>query len=245
MKNDILLRGYENGKRIEERIPYKPYLFVPTPNETQYHTLEGKGVGRVDFDSIGEARGFLSTYKDVHGTSVYGMSTFVYPFIYDYYRGEVEYDPATISVCSIDIEVDISNDKGFPDIQAADNEITLITMSRNGKKVVFGCGEFINTNPDVNYYKCDDEADLLREFIDVWNSEEFSPDAVTGWNVEFFDIPYIVNRISRVLGRTSARKLSPWGLLNERKIPRLGGRDGEYNQAWDIVGVTVLDYMQI
>jgi len=245
MKNDILLRGYENGKRIEERIPYKPYLFVPTPNETQYHTLEGKGVGRVDFDSIGEARGFLSTYKDVHGTTVYGMSNFVYPFIYDYYRGEVEYDPATISVCSIDIEVDISNDKGFPDIQAADNEITLITMSRKGKKVVFGCGEFINTNPDVNYYKCDDEADLLREFIDVWNSEEFSPDAVTGWNVEFFDIPYIVNRISRVLGRTSARKLSPWGLLSERKIPRLGGRDGEYNQAWDIAGVTVLDYMQL
>ncbi len=244
-KNDILLRGYEDGKRIQEQIPYKPYLFVPTPKETKYKTLEGKGVGRVDFDSIREARDFLAQYKDVHGTTVYGLNNFVYTFIYDNYRGEVEYDPSLISVCSIDIEVDISNEKGFPDIQAAANEITLITISRKGKKAVFGCGEFVNTNPDVTYYQCKDEYALLQSFIEMWNSVEFSPDIVTGWNVEFFDIPYIVNRIIRVLGMSAARKLSPWGNLNERQIPRLGGREGETNQVWEPIGVTVLDYMQL
>ena len=244
-KNDILLRGYEDGKRIQEQIPYKPYLFVPTPKETKYRTLEGRGVGRVDFDSIREARDFLSQYKDVHGSAVYGLNNYVYTFIYDYYRGEIEYDPSLISVCSIDIEVDIANDKGFPDIQAAENEITLITMSRNGKKVVFGCGDYVNSNPDVTYYKCTDEVALLRSFIEIWNSVEYSPDIVTGWNVEFFDIPYIVNRIIRVLGMSQARKLSPWLYLNERKVPRLGGREGEYNQVWEPVGVTVLDYMQL
>jgi DNA polymerase elongation subunit (family B) len=244
-KNDILLRGYENGKRIQEQIPYKPYLFVPTPKETKYRTLDGKGVGRVDFDSIKEARDFLSQYKDVHGSTVYGLNNFVYTFIYDYFRGEIEYDPSLISVCSIDIEVDIANDKGFPDIQAADNEITLITISRNGKKAVFGCGEYVNTNPNVTYYKCADEHALLRSFIEIWNSVEFSPDIVTGWNVEFFDIPYIVNRIIRVLGMSQARKLSPWGYLNERQVARLGGREGEFNQVWEPVGITVLDYMQL
>ncbi len=244
-KNDILLRGYENGKRIQEQIPYKPYLFVPTPKETKYKTLDGKGVGRVDFDSIREARDFLNQYKDVHGSAVYGLNNFVYTFIYDYYRGEIEYDPSLVSVCSIDIEVDIANDKGFPDIQAAENEITLITISRNGKKAVFGCGDYVNTNPDVTYYKCADEASLLRSFIEIWNSVEFSPDIVTGWNVEFFDIPYIVNRIIRVLGMSQARKLSPWNYLNERKVARLGGREGEFNQVWEPVGITVLDYMQL
>ncbi len=161
-KNDILLRGYEDGKRIQEQIPYKPYLFVPTPKETKYRTLDGKGVGRVDFDSIREARSFIQENKEVANRTVYGLNNFVYTFIYDYYRGEIEYDPSLVSVCSIDIEVDISNDKGFPDIQAADNEITLITMSRRGKKVVFGCGEYHNTNPDVTYYKCVDEPALLR-----------------------------------------------------------------------------------
>ena len=244
-KNDILLRGYENGKRIQEQIPYKPYLFVPSNKETKYKTLDGKGVGRVDFDSIREARDFLNQYKDVHGATVYGLNNYVYTFIYDYFRGEIEYDPALISVCSIDIEVDIANEKGFPDIQAADNEITLITISRNGKKAVFGCGEYVNTNPDVTYHRCADEHALLRLFIEIWNSADFSPDIVTGWNVEFFDIPYIVNRIIRVLGMSQARKLSPWGYLNERQVARLGGREGEINQVWEPVGITVLDYMQL
>lgn len=244
-KNDILLCGYENGERVKHQIPYKPYLFISSPKESKYRTLDGRGVGRVDFDSIREARNFMQENKEVANRSIYGMNNFVYPFIYDYYRGEIEYDPALISVCSTDIEVDIANDKGFPDIQAAENEITLITISRNGKKAVLGCGEYVNTNPDVTYYKCRNEEELLLKFIDIWTSPTYSPDIVTGWNVEFFDIPYIVNRIIRVLGMSRARKLSPWNYLSERQVQRLGGREGETNQVWEIVGVTTLDYMQL
>jgi DNA polymerase elongation subunit (family B) len=241
-KNEILLRGYEDGKRVQMQIPYKPYLFVPTPTQSKYKTLNGQSVGRVDFDSIREARDFLGKYKDVHGTAVYGLNHFAYTFIYDHYRGDVQYDPSIISVCAIDIEVDISNDKGFPDIQAADNEITLITLSRNGKKAVFGCGEYVNNNPGtVTYYKCKDEYALLQSFVDMWNSVEFSPDIITGWNIEFFDIPYLINRIMRVHGISMARKLSPWNILNDSMIEFMGREQ----QVYVPVGITVLDYMQM
>ncbi len=240
-KNDILLRGYENGKRIQRQIPYKPYLFVPTPKETKFSTLEGRGVGRVDFDSIRDARDFLNQYKDVDGMSVYGLNNFVYTFIYDNYQGEINYDPQQVSVTSIDIEVDIANDKGFPDIQLADNEITLITMSRNGKKVVLGCQPYEAKDPNVTFYHCKDETHLLQCFIELWNSPSYSPDIVTGWNVEFFDIPYIINRIMRVLGKTAARKLSPWGFLQESKMEIMGREQ----QIWTPVGITILDYMQL
>ena len=240
-KNDILLRGYENGKRIQRQIPYKPYLFVPTPKESKYSTLEGRGVGRVDFDSIREARDFLNQYKDVDGMPIYGLNNFVYTYIYDNYQGEIQYDPQEVSVVSIDIEVDIANDKGFPDIQLADNEITLITMSRNGKMVTLGCKPYESKDPDVQYYHCKDETHLLQCFIELWNSPSFSPDIVTGWNVEFFDIPYIINRIMRVLGKSHARKLSPWGFLSENKLVIMGREQ----QTWSIVGINVLDYMQL
>jgi DNA polymerase elongation subunit (family B) len=214
---------------------------VPTHKETKYTTLDGRGVGRVDFDSIREARDFLNQYKDVEGMPIYGLNNFVYTFIYDYFRGEIDYDPSLISVCSIDIEVDIANDKGFPDIQAADNEVTLITISRNGKKAVFGCGEYTNKDPNVNYYQCASEEALLRSFIEIWNSVEFSPDIVTGWNVEFFDIPYLINRIMRVLGQSHARKLSPWGFLQESKVVIMGNEQ----QIYVPVGITTLDYLQL
>jgi DNA polymerase elongation subunit (family B) len=242
-RGNILLRGFEDGKRVSREIPYKPYLFIPTKKETEYKTLEGKPVGRVDFDSIREARDFLKEYQDVGGMPIYGLEKFIYTYINDEYKrgGDILYDPSLVSVVSIDIEVSISNNKGFPDIQVASNEVTLITMSRNGKKVCFGCGDFDNPFDDVEYYKCADEAALLRSFVDMWNSPRFSPDVVTGWNVDFFDIPYLVNRITRVLGDSWAKKLSPWGFLQEKKIEIMG----KENQIYVPVGITILDYLQL
>jgi len=68
----------------------------------------------------------------------------------------------------------------------------------------------------VKYFHCKSEEDLLEKFLTIWQSKEFSPDVVTGWNVEFFDIPYLVNRIRRQLGDKSAKRLSPWGILEDR-----------------------------
>ena len=240
-RGDILLRGYEDGKRIQHKIPYKPYMFVPTSKETKYKTLEGRGVGRVDFDSVREARDFMQQYKDVDGMPIYGLTNFVYTFIHDRYNGEIQYDPSIVSVVGLDIEVDIANDRGFPNIQEANNPITLITISRHGQKVVFGCGEYVEHEKNIKYYKCTDEAHLLRNFLEIWNSSQFAPDVVTGWNVEFFDIPYIVNRIMRVLGEPAAKKLSPWGYITESTI-NLMGKDV---QVYVPVGITILDYLQL
>lgn len=241
-KNDILYCGYEDGRRIRERIPYKPYLFVSSQSDTKYKTLHGKRVGRIDFDTMREARDFLNQYKDVEGMPVFGLNNFAYTYIYDNFRGDIDYDPSTISVTTLDIEVDIAGeDKSFPNIQEAANEITLITISRGGKKAVFGCQPYDVKDPNVTFYKCRDEEALLTSFLEIWNSTEFSPDIVTGWNVEFFDIPYIINRIARVLGLTAAKRLSPWGFLQENTVEIMG----KENQVYVPVGITVLDYMQL
>jgi len=245
-RNDVLVRGYEDGKRVMRRVPYKPYLFVPSRNDSKFRTLNGRMVDRVDFPNVKEARDFIAQYKDVEGMPIYGLNKFQYMYIYDNYKGEIMYDPSLLSVVSLDIEVDIAGDKGFPDIRQAMNEITLITISRNGKKAVFGCQPFVNNDPEnVTYYHCADEHALLKSFIEMWNSVEYSPDIVTGWNIEFFDIPYILNRIRRVLGDRYVKEMSPWGIVNSREVPNAMSRDGQTNQVWDIVGVTVLDYMQL
>lgn len=245
-RGKILLRGFEKGKRVSKEVAYEPYMFepaVPASRKTGYTTLEGVNVQRMDFDSVREARDYLRKYEDVGGKPIYGLEKFVYTFINDTYKqaGEITYDPSLISVVSIDIEVSLANDRGFPNIQSASNPVTLITMSRNGKKVVFGCGDFNNTFDDVEYYKCADEHALLRSFVEMWNSPRFSPDVVTGWNVDFFDIPYLVNRITRTIGDSWAKKLSPWGFLQEKNIEIYG----KETQIYVPVGVTILDYLQL
>jgi DNA polymerase elongation subunit (family B) len=239
-RNDILLRGYEDGQRVQLSIPCKPYLFVHSKSASSlYRNLKGKQVDRIDFESPSAARDFAKRYSDVEGFNIYGFTNYVYPFINDYYAGEINYDPTIISKVNIDIEV--AADQGFPDIQTADKEITAITMKKNDIYIVLGCGEFINNNEKVKYIKCKDEVELLTKFLDVWRSKGFSPDIVTGWNIEFFDIPYIVNRIKRVLGEYMAKKLSPWEILEERTVT-IAGRD---NQVYVPVGIALLDYMQM
>jgi DNA polymerase elongation subunit (family B) len=241
MGDDLLVRGYEDGKRIMKKVRYKPYLFVPSRDGSKYRTIDGKEVGRVDFPSIREAHDFLKLYKDSANSPVYGLNKFHYTYIYDEYRGVIAYDPSHVSVVTVDIEVDISGDTGFPEPARAENEITLITISKHGKKSVFGCQPFDNTDDTVTYYQCVDEVALLRSFIDVWNSVEYSPDIVTGWNVEFFDIPYIINRITNVLGGDAAKKLSPWKIIKQRNINRAGREE----QTYDIYGLAILDYMAL
>ncbi|NDE11782.1 MAG: CBS domain-containing protein, partial [Chitinophagia bacterium] len=42
-----------------------------------------------------------------------------------------------------------------------------------------------------------------------------SPEVITGWNCEFYDIPYIYGRLQKVLGTKVAKKISPWGIVTE------------------------------
>lgn len=250
-RGDILVRGVEDGKPFQHKIPYEPYLFVPTKKETQFRTLDGKPLGKVDFDTIGEAREFLRQYEDVTGMEIHGLDKFVYTYIYDEYikNGQINYDPTQIGVCPIDIEVSLAEHKGFPDIQKTEHPVTLITMgARDGRMITLGLKDFkkfdqddVDQYPDGEYFKCADEAALLKTFIDLWNSPRFSPDVITGWNVELFDVPYLINRIMKVLGDKWAKKLSPWGFLQERKVLIM---NREY-QIYIPVGISILDYLPL
>ncbi len=243
-RNEVYLRGYENGKRVKEIIPYRPYLFIPSKTEDNvYKNLQGKSVDKIEFESVYQARDFIKRYENVEGFEVYGLTSFLYTYINDAYPGEVAYDPKTISIVNIDIEV--AADEGFPNIETADKEITAITMKKGDVYAVLGCGVFdVSKLPDdvrskVKYLKCKDESELLLKFLDLWRSDWLSPDVVTGWNIEFFDIPYIVNRITRILGAEMAKKLSPWGMLEKRQIT-IGGRSKD---VYVPQGISTLDYM--
>ncbi|WPJ72078.1 DNA-directed DNA polymerase [Salmonella phage CRW-SP2] len=91
----------------------------------------------------------------------------------------------------------------------------------------------------VQYYEFTTEQDLLRAFLDYWESRQF--DGWTGWNIEQFDSPYLVERIIQVLGESEANRLSPWGMLRKKTIRDKKGDVTTYQ----FVGCPMLDYQQI
>ena len=236
--NKVYVRGYENGKAFQKYEYYKPYLFVDD-KDGNYKTVDRKPASKIMFNSISEAKEFVTKYKDIQNFNYYGLENFQYLYIYDNYSGDVQYDPSKMSVVSLDIEC--IADQGFPDIQLADKEITAITIRKNKLNLVFGCGEFVTDDPNTKYFRCKDEKELLYKFVDIWNRPFIKPDIITGWNIEFFDIPYLVNRIRNICGEDLSRNLSPWRMINEGKVHY----KGKENQNFILMGISTLDYYQL
>jgi len=235
----ILYRGVKNGRKVRERIDYHPTLFVPSNKPTQFTTVMGEHVSEIKPGNIRECRDFVKQYDDVQGFKIYGNQKYEYTFISDDHPHEVDWDLDDITTCNIDIEVGSEN--GFPEPDRADEPVTAITMKMsNGRFIVLGCGDFNNVREDVVYIKCRDEIDLLKRFVDEWTGNY--PDIITGWNIKLFDIPYMVNRITKLLGDEMAKRLSPWGILNEREVNFGPGRQFK---TYALLGIASLDYIDL
>lgn len=240
-RGQIYMIGYNGNTRVQSKVKFKPYLFVTSSKASSpYRTLDGKIVERVDFDSMWDAKQFVKKYEDVAGFSYYGMTNFLYLYLYEEYPGEIKFKPELIRVMNIDIET--KADDGFPDPSKADQPITAITIRQKKRTVSFAyAADYTPKEAGQQYVYCIDEEDMLKKFMRLWINEDWTPDVVTGWNVEFFDMPYLVNRITKILGEEIAKKLSPWGILEEKTVT-IHDRP---NQVFVPLGVTVLDYMQL
>jgi DNA polymerase elongation subunit (family B) len=236
----ILYRGIENGFRVTKKIDYNPTLYVSSKTHTGFHTIHGEFVSEIKPGNIRDCRDFIKQYEGVDGFNIFGNQRYEYSYIADNFDDHIDWDIADINVANIDIEVGSEN--GFPEPDAANEPITAITIKTKLGFRVFGCGDFINNREDVTYVKCKDEFDLIYKFIDAWSGNKNYPDIITGWNTKFFDIPYLVNRITKLCGEATAKRLSPWGVINQREVNFGPGRQFK---TYSILGIASLDYIDL
>ena len=236
--NNLLLREVVNGERINRKVKYSPTLFAPVLKETPYKTLEGKYVAPVKHDTIKDAKEWIEGYKQ-QPHLVYGNTLFPYSYIADEYPNSVDWDIDQILIVTIDIEVECEN--GFPKPEEAKDPLLSITLKNHQNKriAVWGIDDFENSRDDVFYVKCDTEKHLLQSFLTFW--EQHKPDVITGWNTEFFDIPYLCNRILNQFDEKELKRLSPWDNVSSRSVYKMG----RTHQVYDIMGVAHLDFFDL
>jgi len=233
----ILLRSVENGKRVRRKVEYRPTFFLLSQEQSEFTTLAGECVKPIQPGTIPECRGFLERYKGVDNFPVFGNNRYDYAYIADEYPDDILWDVSKILIAYLDIEVGSEN--GFPEPRDAAEEITAITLKIKDNYFVFGVGDYNKHRDDVHYAKCRDEFDLIKRFMDLWT--RFYPDVISGWNIKFFDIPYLVNRISRLFGEDEAKKLSPWNRLSEREVFVMNRK----HQVFEFDGIATLDYIEL
>jgi len=240
--DNFLVRGYENGKHFAIREKFYPTLFVPSKKRTKQKTLDGDYVESVEPGTVRDCREFIKKYDGVENFNIYGNDRYIYQYISEKYpEKEIKFDISKIKLFSLDIEVKSEN--GFPDVESAAEEILLITIQdyTTKKIITWGQGPFNNTQENVTYKQFGSEYELLNAFINWWMIEDNTPEVVTGWNIQLYDIPYICRRLDRVLGEKLMKRFSPWGLVTEDEVYIQGRR----NISYDIGGITQLDYLDL
>ena len=239
--DDILYRGYEHGQRVQYRDRSSPVLFfVPKAQskDTKYKTLDGRRAYKKQFNGAREAREVLKQYENTDGLEVHGYERFLYQHINQKFPTDIDYNMSMMKIYTIDIEVACEN--GFPDVQASAEEMLCLTIKDfNTKKIItWGTREF--TPPEgVEYRVFWSEQEMLQDFHQWWT--ENTPDIITGWNNNLYDIPYICRRMERVLGEKWKKSLSPWNRVIDREFIVQGRKQ----IAYDICGVSILDYLDL
>ncbi len=234
--SNILYRGYENGKKVSYKADFSPTLFVPAKGKpAEWFTLDGKPVEPFQPGGIRDCNEFIKEYRGVSGFEIYGNSEWVYQYIGKQFPNEVEYDPSLLRIGFIDIETE--SEDGFPSVKTATERVNAITLKVKGKTFVFGLGKF--ALPDAKCFQYDDETKMLQEFLAAW--EALDIDIITGWNINFFDIPYLVNRITRLFGEKEAMRLSPWRDIRSRTVVVMN----KENEVYDLLGIATLDYFDL
>lgn len=245
--DNICERYIEDGVEKLRRVPFQPTFYHHTQQETTLRDIYDKCVVPKTFDTIHQSRGWVKHMKDMN-QEVCGMDDLALQYIHDNYRGPLSYDMSQLRMAFIDIEV-FSQD-GFPYPEIARWEIDAITHydSIDDTFYVFSTREWWREKSvldesivkRVEYKMYKNEREMMLAYVSFWRAK--TPTIVTGWNSELFDIPYIINRLKKLFGDSAPNKLSPWGKIKEKTIK---GQGDKVYQAYDIVGVSALDYLAL
>ena len=239
-RDKILVKGYKGNKQEKLAVSYRPNHYIPSKKgETPFRALDGRHLEAVNLNSMGGARKFRERYAGVDGFEIHGYDRYIYTYIADRFKGDIEYNQKLIKTASLDIECECED--GFPEPILANEKVNAISIKPFGKEtVVFGIGPWEHNRTDVIYHNCKNEAQLLIEFIKYWRKESF--DIITGWNVNSFDITYLCNRIDRILGEDEHKKLSPW---NQSDVREFVAQGYQKQMVYNLYGINVLDYLEL
>lgn len=238
-----------DGRRVQYDLDFKPYLLIEDKNGTE-KSIFGTNLKKREFNTLWERNNFV---KDGNMKRTFENLPPNQQFLIDNYWMDNEKDDFAqhpLKIMFIDIET-FSKD-GFPDVETVPHVINVITChdSLSDIYTTFGLGNFDLTKipadspihgKKIKYIACKSEEELLKKFIGHFTADH--PDVISGWNSSGFDFPYIINRITHVLGEEWVKELSPVGRYYE-KMKRVT-KFGEPPKVYIVEGVSSVDYMVI
>lgn len=231
-----------NGKRQYKEYPTNYVLYYPDP-KGKHRSIYGDPVSRFSTRKRQE----FEKEKRIHsGKKLFESDVpVVFRCLSENY---LKVDAPKLHTCFFDIEVDFDPDKGFSPTSDPFNPVTAISCYLDwlDQCITLVIAPKHMTPETANEIVSEFENTMLftneKEMFDVFFQLIEDADVLTGWNSEGYDIPYMVNRVTRVMSKDDTRKFCLMGQLPKaREYERFGKSETTY----DLVGRIHLDYLQL
>ena len=234
----------EEGNRKFQVYPAE-YTFYVDDQNGSYTTVYDTPVSKYTFQS---KKKFLTELKKHHGKRIWESDIKpVNRCLETFYSPENTLTP-NLHKAFFDIEVNFDKEKGFADPSDPFNYVNaitvylqwldeLITLAIPPKSMAKDIADDIAAKFD-NTFIFEDEGLMLETFLDIIEDA----DVISGWNSDTYDIPYMVNRISRVLNKEDNRRWCLWDQMPKKRDFEMYGAE---QTTYELTGRVHMDYMQL
>ena len=231
-----------DSKRLFTEYPAK-YTFYYNDPKGKYKSVYGDPLSRIVCKNTKDFRKEVAINK---GKELFESD--INPIFQCLSENYLNQDAPKLNIAFFDIETDFDPERGFADpadpfmgitsvsvyLQWLETMVCLavppktLTMEQAEKEVE-------GLEGVVLFEK---EADMLNTFLDLIQDA----DILSGWNSEGYDIPYTVNRVSRVLSKDDTRRFCLWGQLPKKREYEKYGKQAV---TFDLVGRVHLDSLEL
>ena len=242
--NDIIkvVERNSKGEREFRDIPVKHTLYYKD-QKGKYTSIYGDSLTRVVCKNT---KDFRKEQAIASGKQLFESD--INPIFVCLSENYLNQDAPKLNVAYFDIEVDFDPERGYASPDDAFMPITSIAVHLQWLNTLVCLAippktlsmkeaqELINDIPDTILF--DNEAELLNAFLDLIQEA----DVLSGWNSEGFDIPYTVNRVTKVLSKDDTRRFC---LFNQLPKKREYEKYGKAAITYDLVGRVHLDSLEL
>ena len=231
-----------NGNRVFKEFPVR-YTFYHTDPKGKFQSIYGEPLNRVVCKNSKDFRKELSIHNN---KKLYEAD--INPIFRCLSENYLNQEAPKLNVAFFDIEVDFDPERGYASPEDAFMPITaisihlqwldtLICLAVPPKKMkVAEAEELVKDLPNTHIF--DNEADMLDTFLNIIQDA----DVLSGWNSEGFDIPYTVNRVTKVLSKDDTRRFCLWDQYPKKREYE---KYGKAAVTYDLVGRVHLDSLEL
>jgi len=231
-----------DGKRIIKEVKPEHNFYYGDPNG-DHRSIFGEPVTEVKCNSLKDFKKNLGICKH---NGLYESD--IRPVQKVLERDYLNVEPPKLQTAFFDIEVDFDPQRGYSTPEDAFSPITSIGVYLQWMDAMICLAvppktlsweqahEVASPLNEVKLFRT--EKEMLDVFLDIIEDA----DVLSGWNSESYDIPYVMNRITRTLGKAETRRMC---LLKKLPKERKFVQYGKETQSFDLVGRVHLDYLEL